>query len=50
MLLTLPPLKKVALFSFDLHASSTLPAFNLNQDQILEENIDLENLVVYIKN
>ena len=36
VLLTLPPLNGVAPIPFDLHASSTPSAFNLNQDQILK--------------
>ncbi len=38
VLLTLPPQSNIAATSFDLHASSTPSAFNLNQDQILNEN------------
>jgi hypothetical protein len=46
VLLTLPPLNQKfnPLVSFDLHASSTPPAFNLNQDQILSKKIIFENL------
>ena len=39
VLLTLAPLYGVAPIPYDLHASSTPSAFDLNQDQILNENI-----------
>src|SRR5271170_2509136 len=39
VLLTLTPLYGVAPISYDLHASSTPSAFDLNQDQILIKNI-----------
>jgi hypothetical protein len=38
VLLTLAPLYGVAPIPFDLHASSTPSAFDLNQDQILKKN------------
>ena len=38
VLLTLAPLYRVAPIPYDLHASSTPSAFDLNQDQILKKN------------
>lgn len=49
VLLTLPPLIRIAPDPFDLHASSTPSAFNLNQDQILNEKTrEFELIILYL--
>ena len=47
VLLTLSPLRSFPkeISSYDLHASSTPSAFNLNQDQILKVKKIFENLI-----
>ena len=45
VLLTLAPLYGVAPIPYDLHASSTPSAFDLNQDQILKKFKIFENSI-----
>jgi hypothetical protein len=47
VLLTLAPLYRVAPIPYDLHASSTPSAFDLNQDQILRKILLLTSKVFF---